>query len=317
MNPILTHSIIYIVCFFLVWLGAGLAVSAVSALAKSWRLPEFTVSFFLLGILTSLPEITIGSIALYQQDYAIFVGNLLGGVVVIFLGVIPLLGMLSGGIKIPKLLNKQELLFTLLVTITPAILTADQKITQWEGVAMIVLYTSLFVFLTFEQSLFQKMKQKMKQKRSHHWTILGKILFGMAILIAASHQIVATTEYFATVFHISPFFISLVIVSIGTNIPELSIVFRSVLSGKTDIALADYLGSACANTLLFGIFTVLAGETISLPNHFLQRFVFLILGMVMFFLFARSKNTLSRTESAALFMVYIAFLAFEILFITS
>lgn len=294
-----------------------MAVSAVAALARSWRLPEFTVSFFVLGILTSLPELTIGSIAVWQQDHAIFVGNLLGGIVVIFLAIIPLLGVLSGGVKIPRVLNKQELLFALFVTLMPAVLTGDQRITRAEGWGMIALYLSLFVFLTFEQSLVQKMRTRLRQHKPLGAMLLVKIIVGIALLVGASQQIVTSTEYFAHLFTVSPFFISLVIVSLGTNIPELSIVFRSILSKKTDIALADYLGSACANTLLFGVLTVASNQTITLPNHFLQRFVFMVLGMVSFFLFARSKNTLSRSESFALLSIYLAFLAFEVIFITS
>lgn len=309
--------LIYIACFFFVWLGSGLIVPTVSDLAKSWKLPRFVISFFLLGLLTSLPEMTISSFALLQGDPAIVAGNLLGGVIVVFLGVIPLLGLVGDGVRIPNQLDKKLLVITLLVVVAPAFLTADQKLNKWEGIFLILMYLSLLVFFSFKQSILEKVKNGLIKKKRNNLILFLKIGLGMAILIAASQQIVNSTLYFADLLSISPFFVSLIVVALGTNIPELSIVFRSIISGKKDIALADYLGSASANTLLLGIFTVLYGSTIQLPNHFFQRFSFLALGLVLFYIFARSKNTLSRKESGVLLLLYLGFVVFELLVISN
>jgi len=314
-NNLLLQTIIYIVCFFLVWIGAGLVVSPISDLSKSWRLPRFIISFFLLGILTSLPEITISTIAILNNDPVIVAGNLLGGVIVMFLGVIPLLGLVGNGVKMPTQLNKKQLIITLLVVVAPAFLTADQKIGQYEAIFLILLYLSLFVMFSFKQSFFEKIKTGIISRKKNSMGHLFKIVLGVSILIGASNQIVNSTLMFADMFKISPFFVSLIVVALGTNIPEISIVFRSVLSGKKDIALADYLGSASANTLLLGIFTLMHGETIQLPNHFFQRFSFLAVGLILFFFFARSRNTLSRKESAILLSLYLGFIMFEMLLI--
>lgn len=314
-NNLLLQTIIYIVCFFLVWIGAGLVVSPISDLSKSWRLPRFIISFFLLGILTSLPEITISTIAILNNDPVIVAGNLLGGVIVMFLGVIPLLGLVGNGVKMPTQLNKKQLIITLLVVVAPAFLTADQKIGQYEAIFLILLYLSLFVMFSFKQSFFEKIKTGIISRKKNSMGHLFKIVLGVSILIGASNQIVNSTLFFADMFKISPFFVSLIVVALGTNIPEISIVFRSVMSGKKDIALADYLGSASANTLLLGIFTLMHGKTIQLPNHFFQRFSFLAVGLILFFFFARSRNTLSRKESAILLSLYLGFIMFEMLLI--
>jgi len=309
------HAALYFACFILVWFGSGLVVSTVSTLARSWKLPSFLLSFFLLGILTSLPEITISTIAILNDDPVIMAGNMLGGVIIIFLGVIPLLGIVGNGVRMPQQLDKKLLLLTLLVVVAPAFLTADQKLAQWEAIYLILLYSSLFIFFSFKQPLWEKVKNGLVHKKKKLSLLVLKIIAGILTLVAASHQIVRSTLYFADVLAISPFFVSLIVVSLGTNIPEISIIFRSVLNHKKDIALADYLGSASANTLLLGIFTLMYGKTIQLPNHFFQRFAFLALGLVLFFFFARSRNSLSRNESAILVALYLGFICFEMFFI--
>lgn len=317
LNPLLLHTVIYIICFILVWMGAGLVVSTISKLAKSWKISPFIVSFFLLGSLTSLPEVTIGSLAVLGDDPTIFVGNLLGGVIIIFLAIIPLLGIVGNGVKMPRQISQPQMLLTLLVVVAPALLTADQIINQWEAVLLLLLYGTLFVFFAVKQSLFAKVQSTLTRHASRNIWLLLKVAIGVVLLVGASQQIINSTLFFAEAFTISPFFISLIVVSLGTNIPELSLIVRAVLSGKKDIALADYLGSATANTLLFAIFTLWHGKTIILPNHFLQRFAFLGTGLVLFFFFAKSKDTLSRKESLVLFSLYIGLVLFELFFLAA
>lgn len=316
-SVISTQALIYFLCFILVWIGAGLVVSTISELSKTWKLPTFIISFFLLGILTSLPEITISTIAVLENDPVILAGNLLGGVIVLFLGIIPLLGIMGNGVRMPGQLNKYHLMLTLLVIVAPAFLTADQKLERWEAVLLIILYLGLLIMFSFEQSLFEKVKTGLSKRRNNSLVIFLKIIVGIVILIGASNQIIDSTIFFAEYLEISTFFVSLIVVAFGTNIPEISIIFRSIVNKKKDIALADYMGSASANTLLLGVFTLVYGETIQLPNHFFQRFSFLFIGLVLFFFFARSKNTLSRKESAVLLTLYVGFILFEIFVIAN
>lgn len=312
-QTVLVQSILYLVSFVLVWVGAGAVVSAVSQLAKSWKLPVFIVSFFVLGILTSLPEMAIGTTAILNDDPVIMAGNLLGGVIVMFLGIIPLLAIAGNGVKMPSQLDKKQLIITLLVVVAPAFLTADQKLERWEALFLILLYLSLFVFFSFKLAFWQKVSKGLSLKRLKVHHLLLKTVLGVVTLLIASNQIVNSTLFFADLWAISPFFVSLIVVAIGTNMPEISIMLRSVISGKKDVALADYLGSASANTLLLGVFTLMHGQTVQLPNHFFQRFSFLALGLILFFVFARSKNTLSRREGLVLFSLYVGFIVVEVL----
>lgn len=307
---------IYFICFVLIWIASGLVVNPLSSLAKSWRLPSFIVSFFILGLLTSLPEITIGTIAVLNDDPIIYAGSLLGGMVVMLLGIIPLLGVIGNGVKIPTQLGKNQLVFTLIVILAPAFLTADQQIGKWEAYFLILLYLCLFIFFSVKQDFLSKVKSAIQRKNKNWLSLVFKITFGMILLVLASNQIVNSTMYFADYFGISAFFVSLIVVAIGTNLPEISIIFRSLASNKKEVAFADYLGSACTNSLIFGLLVLMGGRTVYLPNHFMQRFLFLLIGVVLFYVFARSRNFISRKESALLLALYIAFLVFEIMFIS-
>jgi cation:H+ antiporter len=312
MNDIFAQGIIYLLSFIVVWIGSGLVVSSVSRLARSWNLPVFTLSFFLLGLLTSLPEIAVGSQAVLNNDPTIFVGNLLGGIFVLFLLIIPILGLLGNGVKMPSQLGTTNILLILIVVLAPSLLSADRVLTDIEGISLLLLYGALFIVLFRQQSLLQRFKKSFGENKKHGAIDLVKIVIGVGLVFGASHQIIESTLYFSDILKVSPFLVSLIVVSFGTNIPEFSIIFRSILQKKKDIALADYLGSAAMNTPLLGILILLSKEPITLPNHFLTRFLLLTFGLILFFLFSRSGKKLSKKESLGLLLCYVLFVFLEI-----
>lgn len=315
MNSVVLHLLAYAASFVALWFGSGLVISEASTLARSFRLPAFTVSFFLLGILTSLPEITVGTQSILNDDPAIFAGNLLGAMIVIFLGIIPLLAIVNNGVKIPKSLPQSHLVLTMVVILAPYLLVADHRIGYWEGILLICLYLTQAFFFSRKKTVLEKISSALRRRPQQYLVLLVKVLVGVVILVFASFQVVSSTMYFSDMLQVSPFLVSLIVVAIGTNLPELSLVVRSVFQRSSEIALADFIGSASANTLLFGVFTVVYGRPIILPNSFFQRFALLFVGLILFLFFARSRKVLSRMEGFVLFACYLLFLAIEILLV--
>jgi Ca2+/Na+ antiporter len=97
---IIQHLVLFFLGFLLLWQGAGLILSYTSNILKKLKVSPFVFSFVFLGILTSVPEFSIGIQAILENKPSVFVGNLLGGIVVLFLLVIPLLAVFGKEITI-------------------------------------------------------------------------------------------------------------------------------------------------------------------------------------------------------------------------
>lgn len=305
---------IYIAAFISLWFGAGLIITSVDKFSKSLKISSFATSFFILGILTSIPELSVGITSIVKNDPEIFVGNLLGGVIIIFLLIIPLLAILGNGIKLQNQLEEGPLIFSLLVIAAPSFFIADKNISTFDGIAMMILYVILFVFIQKKQGVFEALTKKVTGKKTVNYAKkLVLIIVGVIIVYFSSNIIVSNTLYFSELLQVTPFFISLLILSFGTNLPELSLAIRSVISGKKDVAFGDYIGSAAANTLLFGLLSLLYHGDININGNFYISFFFIALGLGLFYYFSRSKNTISRKEGCLLFSVYIVFITIELL----
>jgi cation:H+ antiporter len=295
------------------WFGTGLIVSSIDRFAKNSKLSTFSVSFFLLGMLTSLPEIAVGASAVLEGTPEVFVGNLLGGIPILFLLVIPILAIFGNGVKINHEINSSNLFITSLVVAAPALFVMDRKVTNPEAVVLIFLYLFLFIILEEKKGgIMSLIFQKKKTPKKRNGFVMVRVLMGAVIVFVSAHFLLEETLYFARLWGVLPFYVSLIALSLGTNIPELSLAIRSVIQGKKDIALGDYMGSAAANTLLFGIFTLLTPAESFNVNHSMITFGFITGGLAMFYYFYKSKHDISRREGFMLLGMYILFVYLEL-----
>ncbi len=303
--------LIYLLCFFAVWYGAGFIIQPVVSIARFTRLPSFVLSFFLLGLLTSLPEISIGVISLTSDTPDVFVGTMLGGIIVMILGVIPLLGIIGNGVQFPWRMDTPHLLFYVATLLLPFVVLFNQQLEQFDGIVLLIWYGLLFLSLWKRKEPLEAKGKKTNLSIKKASAQFVRIAFGIGLLLIGSKVIVSTTMYLSTQFQISPFLVSLLALAIGTNIPEISLIVRSLIAKKKELALGDYLGSAVANVLLLGLFRFAYQRPIDIPNHFLIRFSLFFVGAVLFFLFASSKRRLSRSECAILLCLYMVFVVLE------
>ncbi len=305
--------IIYLAAFFFIWIGADLLVNSVVRLAHKLNLSSFAVSFFVLGILTSIPELSVGISSIIDKDPQIFVGNLIGASFMLFMLIVPILAIFGNGIKLAHQLTERNLIFSLFVILTPIIFISDGIITRKEGLFMILIYSLLFYFIEKRKGLLEKVHDRLFDGTKEGPVDLGKIVLGSIIVFLSSKILVDKTIYFANVFGISPFLISLLLLSVGTNLPEFSIVVDSIFKKHKEVAFGDYIGSAAANTFLFGFLALINGPFTIESGYFFLTFILFALGIVLFYVFSRSKKDISRQEGIALLLVYVFFIVFELI----
>lgn len=302
----------YALAFVAVWLGAGLIVESTSRFSNRLRLSSFAFSFIFLGLLTSTPEFSVGLQAIADNNPEIFTGNLLGGIVIIFLLVIPLLAVVGNGVNLRHELSHHNLIVALLVIAAPSFLILDKKVTNAEGLILVIAYLLLLLLVERKHGILDNGNAKLFSVKSYSYTDILKIFFGIAALFISSSIIVDKTIYFADFFNISAFYFGLIIVSLGTNMPEISIAIRSAIEKKKDIAMGDYLGSASANTLLFGVFTLLNNGEVLTVDNFLVTFIFIVGALSIFYFFSYRQKYISRRNGLVLLSGYIVFVIVEL-----
>ncbi len=311
---IIFRVLLYFTSFFVIWYCSGIIIKSVENIAQRFRVTPFAMSFFVLGILTSIPEFSVGINSIINNTPDIFIGNLLGASLIIFIFIIPILAVFGSGVRLVHQLNENNLIFSLLVVASPVFLIADNVLTRTEGVFLIIIYFILFYFIEKRHGLMEIQKEKKQFLNKNFFEDIIGLLIAGAVLFLTSRYLVTETVYFSSVLKISQFIISLIVLSIGTNLPEISLAISAVISGKNEVALGDYLGSAAANTFLFGLFTLLNGKRVNVGIYSFRILFLTLLGLGIFYFFSRSKNNISKNEGKILLLIYLLFILSQILF---
>ncbi len=302
----------YFISFVAVWFGAGLIIQSIDRIARKLKFSSFALSFFILGLLTSIPETAVSIGAVTRHDPEIFVGTLLGGTLVIFLLIIPVLAIVGRGVRISHNMDTTTILGALGVIAAPGLLVTDNRVTNVEGFLLIVLYVALFYSIQKKHGVLDRGQTEALTLKKYSFLDIAKVILGVSMVFVSSRYIVNQTIVFSELLHIPTFYISLIVLSLGANLPELSLAIRAIVSGKKDIAFGDYLGSAAGNTLLFGVFTIINDGEVLTVNNFMMTFLFIAVGLGFFYHFSKSQRDISIVEGTILLCMYLLFIVYEV-----
>jgi len=141
------------------------------------------------------------------------------------------------------------------------------------------------------------------------------IILGLGILIAGAEFLVRGSASMAKKWGISSIVIGLTIVAFGTSAPELIVNIMSALSGSSDIAIGNIVGSNIANILLIlGIASIIYPLSVK-SNTVWKEIPFAILAMVLVYTMGNdalfdgvSHNALTRTDGFSLIAIFIIFM---------
>ena len=134
------HFVIAIVGYVGVAIGAYLVVNSVVALSAEAHIPEYLISFFVVAIGTSLPELAVDLTAVRKKQYEIAIGDAIGSCIV-DAGLTIGIGSLFFPIAVSARLAETTGLYALFASIVVLLaLAIRQKLDKKAGVFFIILY---------------------------------------------------------------------------------------------------------------------------------------------------------------------------------
>jgi len=310
---ILDYFIYLLISFVFFAIGGNLIVKSLIKVEKYYHLREFVVGFLLIGISTSVPELSVGIISSLNNISSLSFGNIIGANFVVLTLVMGVVTLISKSVKFEAQLEKGTIFIIAAMTILPLILFLDQELSRIDGFILIIAFFLYIARLLIIRKKFKEAKDGTVSKREVHKDILLFII-GLSILIIFARIIVYLASQIASELAFPPIVIGLIIVSMGTTLPEIFFETKSVLKGHSSLALGDLLGSLAFNsTLVLGIASLLS--PIQAPfSSFVKGSMFFLVSLLTFLVFARTGNEITRKEGIVLLILYILFVTSNILF---
>lgn len=306
------HILIFLASLALVVHGATWAASSASRLAESFRLSAFTVGFLVIAVISILPETFIALQSAFAGMPSFGLGMLFGSNVADLTLVLAVLVLLAGrSIKVESRILKDHVIYPFILLV-PLVLGSNGHFSRLEGLALVII-GGVFYYIALRNG-----RDDATPAHSRGDRFLSAIFLAasMAVLLVGVHFTVASATGLAYDWGVSPVLIGMLVVSLGTTMPELIFSLRSIRKQEDSLAVGDILGTVLADaTIVVGLLALVAPFSFP-PEIVFVTGTFMVLASCLLFYCMRTGRTLSRFEALLLLLYWVIFAFAEFIVLT-
>jgi cation:H+ antiporter len=290
--------------------SADYLIKSLTKIAAYMKLSEFLLGFVIVAIATSLPELFVGITSALNGTPALSLGNVIGANILDITLVVGIAALLSRGIKVESKAIRSNTLYTFIITMMPLLLMADRIISRTDGVILLAIFALYIINLIQQEARFHGKIEN--GTRNEIIKSLAVALLSLALLMVSARFAVKYALLIAEGFGLPPILIGILLMSVGTTLPELTFETYAVVKNHGSMALGDLLGSVVVNTsLVLGIVALIHPIQADF-TLFLTSCAFMVVIAFVFMTFVESEKFVSWQEGVALIFLYVLFIIVEI-----
>lgn len=312
--------ILFVLGFYALIKGADILVVGSASVARKFKVSDLVIGLTIVSMGTSMPELIVNILASISGSSGIAIGNIVGSNIsniLLILGVSSIIYPLS--IKNSTIYSEipYSIIAVLMVAFAAnASFLASEPINQISRIDGIVLLCFFALFLIYILILAKDGRADMVEEAPDELLSMPKsivfIVAGVLGLFFGGKWVVDGAVKIATEFGLSENLVGLTIVAIGTSLPELVTSAVAAFKKKTDIAIANVVGSNIFNLLwVLGISAVIKPLAYDVA---INIDILVLLGASILILFSlmtgKAKDEIGRPTGVFFLAAYISYVVF-------
>jgi len=298
----------------LMW-GADRFVHGAASAARNLGIAPLLIGLTVVAFATSAPEILVSVVAALQKEPGLAVGNAIGSNIV-NIGLVLGVTAMVRPIKMESATLRREMPALLAVSLLTVSLFLDSYLSRVDGLVML---TGLIIVMVWLARLGLRSAANDPIKRDFEAEIPSDVSMKMAVvwlavglgtLLVGAELLVDGAIGIATALGISEVVIGILVVALGTSLPELAVSLASALKGEYGLAIGNIVGSNIFNLLaVIGVAATIEPSALAPTVLSLHIFVMVAFTLVLFAMtYDYNGNAeLSRLEGLALLVAFIAY----------
>lgn len=288
------------------WFGTEVTIRGAVSVAERLGVSEFIVGVAILSIGSDLPELAIavdGALKnLHAADTAdVIVGTALGsslGQIGFVLGIAALFSYLT----LPRSIIYRHGSVLLGSVVLLGVFGFDGHVSRAEGIALVTVYLIYFGALFGDRNRAAEHEDgdgAVGTLRS--WAYL---IVGLAVIIVCAELTVDGAIAVAAALDISEAFVAVIIIGLGTSLPELSISVGAAMKNRARMSVGNLIGSNIFDTLVpVGVAAAIAGLRFD-SNLLRYEVPFLFVLSLIVLLFFVRKRGIQKGEAVTILVLY-------------
>ena len=305
-----------LVGLILLCIGGYAIVSGGVSLAKKLRISSMVIGLTVVAYGTSTPELAASLLAAFNSHTELILGNIIGSNIS-NIGMVIGISAIFTPLLISRITVSRWIPIMIGVSLLVVAMSYDGEISQIDG---IILIGALIAFTIYTIKTVKK--QKAQDESIENETIEGEyflskykietypqsfalIGIGIILLFIGGHLTIDGAVNIAQSLGLSQLVIGVVIVAIGTSLPELITSIIAIAKKETDIGVGNIVGSNIYNILLIlGVSSTLVGIPV-VTDVFSNYYIMIAFSLVLFIGFRRYIPRVVGVGLAIAFAVYL------------
>jgi cation:H+ antiporter len=232
----------------LIW-GAEMLINQSERIALKFKIPEFIIGATLIALGTSLPEMAASIAASMNGKPDIAIANVIGSNILNITLVLATVFIISKKINPSRDFFAKDSTWALVPVLVFILMILDGLISRFDAALLLLLMGAYLLFLLQDAKNIPEEDLEDLEEGTFTWSKVIPLLFaGFVLVIVGAHFTVESASEIAKDFGISEWIIGIIMISLGTSLPELVVSISAAMRGKVDMAIGNIIGSNMANT---------------------------------------------------------------------
>jgi len=288
----------------LIW-GADVIIDQSERIALKFKIPEFVIGATLIALGTSLPEMAASIAASYNGKADIAISNVIGSNILNITLVLATVFLISTKINPARDFFAKDSTWALVPVLVFILMIFDGTISRFDASLLLLLMGAYLLFLLQDAKNIPNLEDIEEiDESTFSWTkVVPLLILGFVLVIVGAHFTVESASEIARDFGISEWVIGIIMISLGTSLPELVVSIAAATKGKVDMAIGNIIGSNMANTtVVLGAAAMVHPMPIDAPAYMFDIATMIIATLLLVFLTANKLYTKSAGISLVIIL---------------
>ena len=308
--------------------GGAALVSGSSRLAGRLGISPALVGLTVVAFGTSAPELVVNVIGALENETSLAFGNVAGSNIA-NLGLVLGVAAIIRPVNLQGQLVRRELALLMLVTSMLAVMVIDSALSEGEtrisrsdGLILLLMFSTV-IYISWgdllrsrqdplvlrAEGLEQAMAPTESTAAGRDWLYIGAGVFG---LLVGGQLTITYGAQLASLLGMPPVIIGLLVVALGTSMPELVTSIIAAMRREADLCVGNVLGSNLFN-ILFVLPSSALVRPLPIPKGGLLDVLFsLALAVAIVLVFLTGKALMGRITGLVFVLAYLAYMTYRV-----
>jgi cation:H+ antiporter len=235
----------------LIW-GSDILIEQSEKIALQFGISEYVIGATLVAAGTSLPEMAASITASINHKPEIAVANVIGSNIFNITLVLAAVFIVAKKVNPHRDFFAKDSSWALFPVLIFILMVLDGSFSQFDGLLLMLLMFAYVLFLLRAGKDIIKVDEDENEKiEPFRWSKVGILtILGFVLVIVGADYTIESASTIAKSFGVSDWVIGIIMISLGTSMPELMVSVTAALKGKADMAIGAIIGSNMANTTM-------------------------------------------------------------------